>query len=431
MARARTVTLLSLDRWAEILGMDPRHFNQVTTAAKIVGTCSNVWKQYAWQETGQVGREDVAIAIQQAERMVSDYAGYDLLPNWRSDERVRVTQPAIPEILNIGGVDPRGFPMAFKTAKARIVSGGIEGRTLMEAGAAVAYTDLDGDTYPETATITVNTTDALGHVVTDPDEIAVYFPGESGRDEWEIKPLNDPFTRRRAVSIAGVTATIVAAREQFVDPGLWDALSPGPVAGDIGFDANFLATADVYRRWNDPQQQATLMWAPRGVTCDCATTTCATCAHSTQTGCLVAKDYRIGEFFFRPATWDSDDEAFDAADFAVGRNPDNVRIWYYAGLRDMARDAPNIEMDPSWARAVTYLSLTLLHRPLCGCNNIEGLARVMTEDLALQQSAGAHNVSYQLAERVLNNPWGTTRGALLAWNLANGEGAKIGQAVRL
>lgn len=278
MARTRTRTRLPLDRWAEILGMDPRHFNQVTTAAKQVTTCSTVWKQYAWQENDQVGREDVALAIQQAERMIEDYLHYRLLPGWSVDERITVTKAAIPEVINTGFRNSRGFQQTFKSDFGHIISGGIESKVVIEAGAGVVYTDEDGDGYPETATITATIPASVA--ITDPDEVAVYFAGEGANDDWEIRPLNNPLTRRRSVVITGSTIVIVAQRELFVDPDLWNALDPGPVDGNV--DANFVATVDVYRHRNDPQQQVTLMWSPRlGDSCNCADATCPTCAHST------------------------------------------------------------------------------------------------------------------------------------------------------
>lgn len=423
MARARTKTRLPLDRWSEILGIDPRHFNQVTTTARPVNLCSNVWKQYPWQETGQLGREDVARAIAMAERQIEDDLKYRLIPTWEVDERSHLFKPAFPDVVSITSLDARGFPRAVETRFAHLVSGGIEAKTLIEAGAAVVYSDLDGDAYPETATITVNTT------VTDPEEIAVYFPGENGRDEWEIRPLNDPLTRRRSVSISGGVATIVIAREQLVDPDLWNALDPTAVNGNV--DSNFLSTVDVYRHFNDPQQQVTLMWSPRPNLCDCGSTTCPTCAHSTQTGCLVVNDYRRGSFHFRPATWNATDEQFDSASFAVNRNPDNLRLWYYAGFRDMSMDAPNLEMDNQLEFAVAYLSLTLMRRSLCDCNNIQELFRSMNQDLALNLSTDAGSESFQLNDRVLSNPWGTKRGAVLAWNMTHTGDRQIGRAVAL
>ncbi len=260
MARARTKTYLPLDTWAEIVGLDPRHFNQVTTPVKPVTSCSVVMKQYDWQEAQAVSRESIAQAIQQAERMVTRVLGYTPLPDWIVDERVRTWQPGIPEVINQGLADARGFPMPAPLRMKHFISGGIEAKTLIEAGASVALTDEDGDAYFETATVTVATT------VTDPDEIAVYYPGEAGRDEWEIRPLNDPITRRRSVSIAAGVATIVMATHQLVDADLLAALDPGPVDGAVL--SNFLATVDVYHHRNDPQQQITQLWAPTQGLCD-------------------------------------------------------------------------------------------------------------------------------------------------------------------
>lgn len=423
MARARTKTKLSLDRWAEILGIDPRHFNQVTTSAKPPNLCSQVWKQYAWQENAQVGREDVALAISMAEQMFEAEVKYKLLPDWQVDERAHLTKAGFPNVLNISSQDARGFPMTINTLFAHLVSGGIEGKTLIQAGVGVTYSDEDGDGYPETATIAVATT------VTDPEQIAVYFPGENGRDDWEVRPLNNPLTRRRDVTIVGGVATIVVTREQLVDPDLWNALEPEAVNGNL--DPNFLSTVDVYRHFNDPQQAVTLLWSPRGSLCDCASGTCPTCAHSTQTGCLIINDHRIGSFHFRPATWNAVTEQFDSASFVVGRNPDNARLWYYAGFRDMSKDAPNLEMDTQLELAIAYLSLTLMRRAVCGCNNIQELFRQMNQDLALNLGTDAGSESFQLSDRVLLNPWGTKRGAQAAWTIAQSGNRKIGQAVAL
>ena len=89
-------------------------------------------------------------------------------------------------------------------------------------------------------------------------------------------------------------------------------------------------------------------------------------------------------------------------------------------------------MDPVWARAVTYLSLTFMTRPLCGCNNIQQLARRMTEDLAAVVSSVSVSQSFRINDRMLNNPWGTMRGAVYAWQVASSmSDRKIGQAVAL
>jgi hypothetical protein len=424
MARARTKTLLPLDTWAEIVGLDPRHFNQVTTAALPNTSCSAVVKQYAWQESGQVAREDIAQAIAHAERQVTRELGYTPVPDWIVDERVRTVQPGIPDVINKGQADARGFAMPAFLAKKHFITGGIEAKTLIEAGADMAYTDEDGDGYLETATVIVATT------VTDPAEIAVYYPGENGRDEWEIRPLNDPLTRRRSVTIAGGNATIVMASEQLVDANLLAALNPAAVDGDVA--SNFNATVDVFRHFNDPQTQVTLMWLPTAQFCDCGTTGCVTCAHTVQTGCFVSRDLRNSIINFSAATWNATTEAFDTAVPTVSRIPENLRAFYYAGFQDLDHaDAPRLEMDPDLARHIAYLSLLHLPRPVCSCDAVKTLFADKRTDLALRVSTQAASQSYQLSPRHLNNPWGTQRAAIEAWSFLHQGDVVVGQAVSL
>lgn len=423
MARATPKTWLPLDTWAEILGLNPLHFNQVIDENMPQGSCSRVWKQWAWQEADQIGRFDAALAIAQAESVISEQVGYNLIPDWTVDERVRTTQPGIPEVVNFGGLNVRGFNMTTQVAKGHLVSGGIEAKDLIEAGATVTYLDQDADGYAETARVFV-TSDV------DPDEIAVYYPGEDADDGWEIRPLNNPLTNRRRVTDAGGgLISIIFARAQAVDPLIMSALDPGPANGQD--DSDFLATVDVYRHYNDPQQQVTLMWAPHGSFCDCGGTTCIVCAHSTQTGCLLASNFRTGGFHYRPGTWSATDEDFDAASFAINRNPDNLRLWYYSGFQAKGKSAPTLEMADDVARIVTYLSLTYLTRRLCNCNNVELLADQMREDLALNLGTPTGTRNFQMNASDLGNPFGTMRGAVMAWRWANQNSRTIGQAVAL
>lgn len=425
MSRASIVPKLPLDTWARIMGLDPRHFNQVTTVAKPVELCSRPWKQWAWQENSQVGREDAALAILQAENDIEALIDYPLIPIWVNDERSNVAQPGIPGVINVGFADVNGYPLNIEARWKNVISGGIEAKTLIEAGATVIYSDMDGDGYFETATVIVLTT------VTDPEEIAVYYPGEAARDEWEVRPLHDPITHRRSVTIAGGSATIVMAREQLVDPDLLEALNPSSVDGDVA--GNFLGTVDVYRHFNDPQTQASMLWQPRPETCNCGTTGCNVCAQETQTACLTVKSNRQGIFLFSAAVWNATTQQFDKLTPTIGRSPDIMRLFYRVGNRDPAAGAiaPNLEMEWAWARAVTYLSLNYLSRPICACDNVKQLSIRMNEDLALNRSTDVGGSSYQLSDSVIGNPLGTSRGAVLAWNMVNHGDRKVGQAVKL
>lgn len=408
MARATTRTLLPLDRWAEVIGMDPLHFNQITVPTiRENAHCATVWKQYAWQEYTQVAREDVAHAIKEAEDQVARQVGYKLLPTWELDERTRAVRPGFAELLAQDALDLRGFRSSIQTDWAHFISGGVERKSLIESAVTIIYSDNDGDGYFETATIvTATDQDAEGNSVTDDCEVAVYYPGESGSDEWEVRPL-------RSVTISGGVITITMWRHQLVLPELMSVLSPEAVGGLD--DSNFLATVDVYRHYNDPQTQVQFLWSPRPDTCDCGSSTCPSCTNTSQYGCLLAQDWRRGLVSYSPATWDSDDEEFDSADWTVCRAPDKLRLWYYAGHRDMAMACPVLQMSRQLERAVVYYSIALLDRPLCGCDNIERVARRWSEELGLNESNPTGSASYQLAARHIGNPFGTTRGGLFAW----------------
>ncbi len=397
-----------------MLGLDPYHFNQVTSTLKRGNVCSTPVKQWAWQETQQVGREDIAQAIQAAEEAITSYLGYKPLPTWEVEERHLTVAPGTAELILITPITPRGFRTAVVTDWSHLLSGGIEGKTVISAGAAVVYSDSNGDGELDLATITVPTT------VTEVQEIAVYTPGENGADEWEIRPLT-------SVVISGGNVTITIEREQLVDPDLWEALAPDPVA--ITSVSSFLTTVDVYRHFNDPQQQVRLLWNPRPDNCGCSGGTCDACLKASQFGCLNTKDYRTGNVAYAPATWNPVTEVFDVGTLAVNRNPDIVFLWYYAGFQAKTRALPRIEMDGQLERAIAYFALSLLDRKLCGCNNLDAMVQHWRTDLSLTMSGQAVSSTYQVGAQVTDNPFGPSRGAVYAWNVVNQDQRKVGKAV--
>ena len=389
--------------------------------------CGHPWKSYGWQESDQVGRTDVAFCIAEAERMIGDQVGYTLLPDWVADERGPTVQPGIPGLLNLTGRNLTGFRNTVQLQRAQFVSGGIEAKDLVSAGAAVVYTDQDGDGYDETATVTVNVPASGDAHTTDACDLAVYYPGEAAADAWEVRPL------RSAVITAGV-ATLVMYRQQLVLPDLLEALVPEAVDGDV--NSNFLTTVDVYRHWNNPEQQVQFLWSPLPWALDscggCGSDDCAACTAYSQYGCLLGNNYRLGIVHYQPGTWDAATGGYTEVPYAVGRQPDRLRLWYYAGNQDTRQACPTLQMEGTWERAVAYLALSLLDRELCGCNNLENLALHYREDLALVDSTQTGSRSYNLGRsKLLDNPFGTTRGAVQAWQRANAEGRVVGRAVNL
>ncbi len=409
MARADTKTLLPLDRWAKILGLEPRHFNGVTTSLTPTENCGDVWLQYAWQHADRVGRDDVAMAIAQAEADIIEALGYYPVPVWTEGEIKRTPRPNDAELVGGSGLfNARGYFTSVRTDYGHVIRGGVEVKTLIDTavrsepaviGDTMALSDADGDGYNETVTITLPTT------VTDDNEIRCYFHGHSGADEWEIRPL-------RSVTIAGGNVVIVFDKHLIPHPALWEALDAAAIDGDT--DTNFETQIDVYRVYNDPSDQGEMQWEATPGFCECVLATCETCTWTTQDHCLQTRDPRLGLITYRPATWDADDEEFDSATLAVYRQPERVSLNYQHGYRSSKVTRPYVEMDPLFERMITYYSVTLLDRPICNCNNIESFIKQWVEDLALIAESG----SYRISARDYQCPWGTKKGAIWAWKQA-------------
>lgn len=411
MARASIKTLLPVDSFAKILGVHPLHFNGVYAQDLAPATtCGQPLAQYAWQSSNAVSREDIAQAIADAEDRIAQYTRFKLAPDFVIDERRSWPRSPVPELYASRMWNARQQNSAVKTEWAHVISGGVRGSTVVQTGAGVVYTDTDGDGYKETATIAVNTT------ITDPSEIRLFYPGESGAIEWEIRPIK--------VTFANGVATIRARREQFVNPGLIEGFSARGVDGMD--DPSFLATVDVYRVFHDPSQQIQFLWESQPSMCGCGSLSCTTCYLMAQFGCMLVRDYRTGMVTASSATWNSATQVFESSPLSVGRAPDKVRMWYRAGYRDQTQARPMLDMKPAWARAVTYFATALLNRPMCSCQNLQAQMEYWQDDMSKIQVSQSTSENFQVDRSLLSNPFGMSRGAIHAWRTFQREA--IGEA---
>lgn len=401
MAIASTVTKLPLARWAKILGMHPLHFEQVayTKPGRSTPICDASIMQYDWQDADRVSREQIAIAVATAERNLEQALGFSLVPTWEANEWHQVT-PHYRSSNRVGiwGVQPANFRQSVQAYKSYVITGGTERKTLLQPTLPIVWSDSDGDGLKDTGTVT-----AVVPVGTPACEIEVYYPGQSGAPQYQIRPAQ--------ATVVGAVCTIVFKRELTVRLSLLESLDPAPVKFDE--DANFEGTVDVYRHWNDPSAQVQLLWEPQGGCVACGDIGCASCAYVVQDGCLylrsTGKNAVLG---WSAARWDTDNLVFSDVALALAKKPDLVRLWYYAGWQ--ATTGCVQVMDDRWARAVAYLSLQYLDRPACDCQANtydywrQDYALVAGEETGVQFNAG-------YLGNLLTNPFGTKRGAVYAW----------------
>lgn len=405
MARSNARTWLSLDRWAEIIGLNPLHFNQLSSASLIPdNVCGDVWFQYSYQHADRVGREDVAMAIQAAEREIAAEVGYNLLPDWTVEERLAFAEPAVPGVFNIYGTNARGLMNSIELPRGHIISGGVRAKTAIQIGAAIVRSDLDTDTFQETCTVTVPTT------VTDKNEIRIYYPGKNADDSWEIRPITVTISGGNAVIQFKVWQVTAANQIENLNPNVLDAHAA----------ATYETLVDVYRVYNDPSTQVQFMWEyDSGADC-CGS--CVACQFSTQAGCFHLRDARLGIAVPTPASWDSTDQEFDELDWSACRGPDQARFWYYSGYRNMSLDRPYVMMDPFWEYAVAYYAASKLDRPVCGCSNVQQFIDKWRQDLLVTKDP---DMNLNVTPELLSNKLGTTMGAIYAYKRVHQSGVRI------
>jgi hypothetical protein len=435
LAIARIPTLLSLDRYAQIMQINPAHFNSAIGGATYMplrNSCANLWWQEDWQTADQVGRESLAQAISDAEHDIARELGWWPAPTWTAQDLLSYPRHYRPDVWRYGMTDVRGAGVGLKATYGKIISPGQRAVTLLGTPttvAGLAYSDEDGDGFSETATVTLATT------LTDVREVKVYFEGQGGAREWEIRPP------RTATIAAGVyTATFWVW--QFILPALW-AFIP-TVEGEAGIDVtdanNLVREVDVYREYNDTSAaSATFFWEPaprdgllnalNSACCSCGGVGCVACQLTTQDGCLHVRNGELGLVVPTPAEYDSDEGAWTTQVAACNRDPDQVSIYYYSGFYDnrWLDGSSNQPLSHYWAQTIAWLATARLERGPCDCNNVIRLFDELREDAALSTSARNYNLPFG----VLANPFGTKLGEIRAWMRVKSDRGRLLSRVAL
>ena len=421
MARASTPTLLSLDRYAQILGIAPPAFNTGVSNIVFPGKLAcHTWYQYEWQAHDAVSREEVAREIAIAEQDIANYMGWWPAPKWIAQDVKMYPRFHRPEYYEGAGVNVRFQLKSIKASYGKIIEPGqrtvgtIIGTPTLGGPAAsnfVFSSAIAPATFDETVTVTQDTTE------TDECEVKVYFTGHGGDPEWEIRPA-----RTKAIALGTFTATFYAW--QFIDPDLWESLpshvDDGTAPIDLDVAASYVGTVDVYREYNDPTAtSAVFYWEPEpsdiggGICNCCGGSGCVRCSLTEQEGCATIRNAELGILSSSPATYDADTGVWGSAGWSVCRNPDQMKVYYYCGnLSELNRAGRRCDgLSDQWARIIAFLATARLRRPLCDCSGVSSLVDRLQTDTAM----GTREQTYTVLWDDLSNPFGTRIGEMEAF----------------
>lgn len=410
-------TLLSLPRYADILGINPVHFQRGTaqTIFPVDNKCTDLWPRYSWQYSDHISHEDLARAIYDAEQDIARELGWYPAPWFISEEIQQYPRHHRPDVFRRSGRNVRGMRLSVITDFAKVIAGGqraveLIGQATTAAGS-LAYTDEDGDGFAETATIVLSTS----YTSTQVKSIKAYFY-VGGDQRWEIRPA-------RAKAIAGGNVVMTFWSWLLIDPETQGQFptSDGFGAIDLSTTANFVDNVYVYLEYvDDTDTSAEFYWEPypggiaiSGICSCCSGDGCPACEYSTQTGCLHVRDAERGIVVPQAATYDASNTQWSSDAFSVCRDPEFVKIWYLAGEYE-DRYLNGALLDPLsdyWAHAIAWLATTKLERPFCSCGNVVAHAQHLKDDLAFTGT----DTAYQVDPSALSNPFGTRRGAIMAW----------------
>jgi len=409
-------TLLSLSHFARIMGINPVHFMgaHADDTFPAHGACGDMWPHMAWQDFDKVSHYDLAEMIGKVEWDIAHELGYWPGPVWIEQEVHRMPRHHRRDVMRSGARNVRGERVSVQADFGYFINSGRRAVSRVGAAAvAVVYSDEDTDGFNETATITVATT------LTDEREIDAYFADHDGELEWLIRPA-------RSKTLTGGNIVLVYDSWLFIKPSV---LSTYPsttewAAIDISTNGNFVTTVDVYRQYTDfTQASAVFYWdpEPRSLVANfctsCSGSGCPACTLISQSGCCFARDSVAGTVVPSPATYNSTTGVWDQVAYDECRDPQQVKLYYRCGKlgRRYLAGRTFEPLDDQWARVIARMTVARLERPFCSCGNLVALTAYLRNDVSFAGQDG----SWAVGPALLDNPFGTKRGEIEAWQLVS------------
>jgi len=421
--------LLSLEEFRREMGFHPWHFwGLANSTVPVNSACDDTVKQYSWQNSDAVGREDIVKAIETAEQRLHDYLGYWPAPKYDS-KQVKFPTYINTRVRYSGYPDADGRWLSVSTGENFIQAIGVEQLTLIDTRS-VTYSDPDGDGLNELFTLTVSTTK------TDITKLAFYFAAanrlnnEAVGEKYRIEPVN--------VVISGGVATVTGSAWLLVRPILYEGASVGDINPSTA--GNFVTTLEAYTHVTNPQGitiydcQVRLEWETMPYPWFCGTGIGSSTAelvdggtpntdynplsldNSTDpasvgmaVGRAGIRDSRLGSIIPAQSVWDAGAGVWYAVNWANEMAPDTITVRYQAGIPLDSKGHMQAELRTLVAR----MAAAELARPICACDSAS--RELYRWQFDLGRIGGADDERYSVSQRNLENPYGTRRGHVWSW----------------
>lgn len=390
MAIAETRTLLSLDQFAEVMGVSPFAINQLDINELNVTTDCEVWYQWVWQNNETITREVMAQAIAEAEQILATELGFWPAPKYTLDEKISYPRPYKAEYWDVW-YNERWKLKSVRTKYGKFWAPGAPVYEVISASSAVTRSDRDGDGVDDWFSV-----GPIATTATEECEIGVYFIDADrpvmmpmAEEQWRIRPVK--------VEISGGNVTISGPLWRLVDPDL--IVAPGVAPLDPTAAATFVSNLKVQRRYTDSTDQ--------GI-CSLEHVVCygEQCSNIEVDACFGERSAERG-VVIPEATENS--WPLGAPDTCCGSPyyaPDYVQLNYLSGHALNESDGM-CRVDHLMAQMIARLAVTLL--PDRQCAECSGTQIDFWRDLPTEDETDA------LTEELASNPLGITRGALWVW----------------
>lgn len=408
--------ILPLYTFLELMGFNPWHGLGIAGTGDLAvpsGGCSSLVRRYAWQNSDAAGHAQITEAIETAEARLRDHLGYSVAPHY------------VTEVLPWPAGDPTwGRWQTMQLTEGEVRAVGVETLSSISTGAAVTYSDSDGDGIDDTFTVSATST------LTDASQVAVYVSSGDRYSGWGATAALSPRWRLLPVqvTISGGTITVRGPKQLCVKPVKYEGITNVGANGlDPSDAANFVTTLDIYQRYTAidstavATSQAVLSWETQpchGWWCCCGCQVSDPYSGSPYDPAAVAqavarvgiRDGTQGIIAPAEAAYDTTTGIWSSLDSTICRAPDRVLVRYLAGF-PLASDG---QMQGPFRAIVARLAAAELARPICGCDDASRELFRWQFDLA--RSSGSGDEQYgAVSASDLDNPLGTRRGHVAAW----------------